>query len=252
MAINLPPLAELVPGTLAELNRSGFACVEKCISDDWLVRARADVTGNLAAHGNKFFSIIRPADRRGSAFDEFVHDPAVQGLMRELTARACPQGANDTESTYNVLRVIAGPQGDQGSHQYHFDASVVTILVPIFMPDAARGAGGELIAFPDFRPYRRSVLANLADKLRHQNRLAWKRVARRVDRDRAAHLRVLLPGNIYLFWGYRTLHGNLACAPHSLRATLLVHYGNPHGHSRLLDLIRRVRQRVEARRRRAA
>jgi hypothetical protein len=252
MAITLPPLTELVPKTLAELDSSGFACVENCVSDRWLERTRSEVTDHLAAHGEKFFSIIRPADRAGSPFAELVGDPAIQGLMRELTARACPQGAIDTESTYNVLRVIAGPEGERGSHQYHFDASVVTILVPIFMPEAARGAGGELITFPAFRPYRRSVLANLADKLRHQNRFAWNRVARRVDAHREAHMQVLLPGNIYLFWGYRTLHGNLACAPGSLRATLLVHYGNPHGRSRLLGLIRRLRQGVEARRRTAS
>ncbi len=27
------------------------------------------------------------------------------------------------------------------------------------------------------------------------------------------------------FWGYRTFHGNLRCAPDTVRATLLLHYG---------------------------
>ena len=31
----------------------------------------------------------------------------------------------------------------------------------------------------------------------------------------------IVPGNVYLFWGYQTLHANEPCLPTSLRATAL-------------------------------
>jgi hypothetical protein len=41
----------------------------------------------------------------------------------------------------------------------------------------------------------------------------------------------LVPGNLYLFWGYRTIHTNEPCDPDKVRATALFHYSNPHKHA---------------------
>ena len=38
-------------------------------------------------------------------------------------------------------------------------------------------------------------------------------------------------GNLYLFSAYRNLHGNMPCESGALRATLLLHFGRPHGSS---------------------
>ena len=38
----------------------------------------------------------------------------------------------------------------------------------------------------------------------------------------------MVPGNLYLFWGYRSVHTNEPCDPASIRATALFHYANPH------------------------
>ncbi len=40
-----------------------------------------------------------------------------------------------------------------------------------------------------------------------------------------------MPGNLYLFSGYRSLHANDECDPAMLRATILLHFGNPHHES---------------------
>ena len=248
MAVTLPALDRLVPETAAALDRDGFVCLADGVSADWVERARAHVEGHLDRHGHKFFSIIRPADEAGSPFDELAHDPQIQGLIRGLTERACPQGVIEHEDVYNVLRIIAGPDGASGSHEYHYDASVVTMVVPVLMPDYEPGRSGELVAFGNARGYRGSVLTNLAEKVAIQNRLGWKRARARIMGPQDPHVRVLKPGNIYLFWGYRTLHGNLPCRPDIVRATMLLHYGNPHGNDPLLRAIRAVRGRVERRR----
>lgn len=47
----------------------------------------------------------------------------------------------------------------------------------------------------------------------------------------------LIPGNLYLFWGYCSLHANDECHPDLLRATALLHFGNPHHDSALARLL---------------
>ena len=74
---------------------------------------------------------------------------------------------------------------------------------------------------------------------------------KRVSGNPAAHVKQLKVGNIYLFWGYRTLHGNLPCGVDALRTTLLLHLGDPHGNALATRVIRSLRARIEARRRAA-
>jgi len=56
---------------------------------------------------------------------------------------------------------------------------------------------------------------------------------------------LMKPGNVYLFWGYRSLHANLPVDPSYTRAPLLYHsscagdyirYGSIHIHSTVTDL----------------
>ena len=51
------------------------------------------------------------------------------------------------------------------------------------------------------------------------------------------HIVKLEEGNIYFFYGYRTLHANLPVNPEYIRATLLFHFGNPHNDSFLIKAI---------------
>jgi hypothetical protein len=234
-----------IPHLVDTLDRDGFACLENVVDSDWLAQAQADVNRQLGAHGARYFTIRRPADEAGTAADRFVHDPHITALMRDLTEATCPRGVVESEDIYSVLRIIAGPRGSKGSHEFHYDASVVTMLVPLFMPRDGIEGSGALVTIPNRRPYRKSVAANLVEKVITQNRFYQRYVAKGIlaRPERFAH--VLYPGNLYLFWGYRTYHGNLACIPDSKRATLLLHYGNPHGNSAVLRLIRQARKMFE-------
>lgn len=240
-------LAVSAPELASTLDRDGFACIENVVSDEWLERARGHIRNLLAQNGNKFFSIVRPGNDPESPLAEIANDPSVKALMMNLTGQVCPKAVNENEEVYNVLRVIAGPKGTSGSFEFHYDPSVVTLLVPIFMPHNDPGKSGEFVMFPNGRPFRRSLVYNLIEKAIAQNRFAAKRTVKKLRLDE--HVRLLYPGNIYLFWGYRTYHGNMPCAPHTLRATMLLHYGSPHGKSKILSAIRGGRRVVETVRR---
>lgn len=242
-----------VQGVADLLDRDGFVCLEGAVDPLWLERARAAVRGHLAEHGEKYFSIVRPGDEPGSPAEELVNDPVVELLLRGVTQAALPQDAGLVgEGVYNVLRIIAGRDGASGSLGFHYDASVVTMLVPLFIPHNAPGSSGELVVFPNARPFRKSVAINLVEKVVTQNWLYRRWVTSRFWRNPEKFTRILEPGNAYLFWGYRTFHGNLSCAANSLRATMLLHYGNPHGNDPILKAVRSTRKAVERRRLEAA
>ena len=82
--------------------------------------------------------------------------------------------------------------------------------------------------FPNRRPFRRSAIVTVFEKVFTQNRFYRKRIIQAINEAPEKYSVQLKPGNVYLFWGYRTFHGNLRCAPDTVRATLLLHYGNPH------------------------
>lgn len=232
-----------------QLNNEGFACIEGAISDGWLQNARSHVKKAIDEHGEKYFSVIRPSDEQGSPFDELTHDPSLLSLLKDLTVQGCSESAAEGDDIYDVLRVIAGSKGDSGSLAFHYDASAITALVPIFMPENAPGKSGELVILANRRPFRKSLMLNFFEKIIFQNKFARKRFERRLAGNEDKFVRLLYPGNIYLFWGYRSYHGNLPCAPNSLRATMLLHYGNPHGDALALSMVRTSRRLFEAVRR---
>ena len=110
---------------------------------------------------------------------------------------------------------------------FHYDASVVTMLVPIMIPDGDTGASGELVIFPNNRPFRRLVATNICEKVLMQNMYYRRRASRRIHPEQ--NVFQLKPGSAYLFWGYRAFHAHMPSAPNAPRVTLLLHYGNPHG-----------------------
>jgi hypothetical protein len=86
------------------------------------------------------------------------------------------------------------------------------MVVPIFMPDAERGNSGELVGLFNKRPFRRFVLANIIDKVVGQSRFYRRRIPRRLDRTDYLQVVDMEVGNLYLFWGYHSLHGNMPYA----------------------------------------
>jgi hypothetical protein len=234
------PIGELID----ELDRTGFICLRNAVSPEWLQEARDAVKSNLARYGENDFCVIRPDSQQGTPAHQFVSDPAVRSLLQRLALARCPQSVSEHDEVYSVLRVLAGPETAATSFAYHYDAAVVTMLVPLFIPDAGRGRSGELVVFANKRPFRRSAVGNIAEKVATENRLYRWRMTRRLQRAPEKYAVVLEPGNVYLFWGYRTFHGNLPCAPNTVRATLLLHLGNPHPTSWVLAAVRELRRLV--------
>jgi hypothetical protein len=233
-----------IPEVADKLDMTGFVCLENAVSAAWLEEARQNVNTSLAEYGEYDFCVINPNNEEGTPAHRFVTDRTVRVILEGLASARCPQGVTQNEEIYSVLRVLAGPEREASSFRFHYDAAIVTMLVPLVIPTAGAGKSGELVVFPNRRPFRGSVMVNIFEKVFVQNRFYRKRIVRELNRAPWKYAVQLKPGNLYLFWGYRTFHGNLPCAPNTVRATLLLHYGNPHGRHPALAVAKYLRRMV--------
>ncbi|QHM71541.1 hypothetical protein C7M51_01831 [Mixta intestinalis] len=139
-----------------------------------------------------------------------------------------------------MLRCVQGESGKRKSNAFHYDASVITMLLPIEIPQQGT-ARGDLVLFPNLRRFRSSVLFNVLEKMLMQNglsrRLLTWAIKQRLVKPMTLHLQ---PGNLYFFYGYRSFHANGACDPAFRRATALFHFGDPHYGSLLTRSIVKV------------
>ena len=94
------------------------------------------------------------------------------------------------------INIMRGP-GDVTA--YHFDGTYLNLILPVIVPQIGGERRGQLIAYPNIRSFRRSfwdrkVIPALA-RVKPLHRI-WRR--REVDYSERG---------VYLFYGYRTLHG---------------------------------------------
>jgi hypothetical protein len=224
------------------LNKDGFVCLENAISANWLESARKDVDSLLSLHGNADFSLVDVGADSDLAASRLVNDNEVTGLLRDLAVAACPRPVDSRETPLGVLRVMVGSAKRGNSYHCHYDRHAVTMIVPVVIPDGEVGKTGELVVFPNRRPFRRSVTVNMAEKLLAQNPYSNRKMMTAATRKHRVQPKQLRPGNAYLLWGYRSLHGNMPCAEGLVRSTLAIHFANPHGHHPALSLMTRLRR----------
>jgi hypothetical protein len=225
-----------------EVDKNGFACLQGAIPQEWLSLARAGVETKLARHGECDHFIRSPQGEEHTAEEAFITSPIVQRFLKDVVQARFPDGTAEEQLTGSALRIIAGPRGEGDAWWFHYDASIVTMVVPIFMPDAGRGTSGELVGFFNKRPFRRFVLMNIVEKAIAQSRFYRWLILRRAGSNGIGQIVDMEVGSAYLFWGYRSLHANMPCKPGEVRATLLLHFGRLHSGSSALTAALRLQQ----------
>jgi len=225
-----------------EIERAGFAMIPSFIDDRTLTRLRQMVYGMVEENGGEYVALTGKAEIADTLLERIGAAPGFVNLMRLIyeNGRGHPAPA---QSLYQVLRCISGNSGLRHAYFFHYDSYVVTALLPIVIPQ--EGLAGDLVMKSNRRRVRGSYLANLVDKLLVDNQFAQKRFRRQAESHSGGFTKVkIVPGNLYLFWGYRSLHANEPCDPQTIRATALFHFGDPHADSRLRKLTGRAKVRA--------
>ncbi|MCQ2030054.1 hypothetical protein [Stutzerimonas zhaodongensis] len=221
----------------AEIDRNGYTVIENYISQEELSLARAFIEEQAARHEGEYFAIHGIEALNGSIASAMALSVPFKDMLAELYRRQAGRDAAPTEQIFPVIRCLQGRSGLKQSHFYHFDATAVTALLPLFIPTEGEHCG-DLIIFPNVRRVRFNALRNVIQKAVLHNSASQKLTAFAVRRGWLKPIRLKLePGNLYLFSGYRSLHANDVCDPAMLRATVLFHFGNPHYESTVARLL---------------
>jgi hypothetical protein len=242
-----PTLPEISEEAIAELVQNietfGFAQLPNYLGQADLEHLRDFVKQKIAEAGDEYVAISGKPAFAGTMLDAITDAPAFLNLMHRVYEKA--YNSAPRQALYQVLRCIKGETGLKQAYFFHYDSYVVTALLPIIIPP--NGNKGNLLIKANRRPVRNSYLRNLVDKLLVDNRLAqiWLRRTARLPRIGFSEVEIV-PGNLYFFWGYRSLHANEPCDPNQIRATALFHFADPHAESELRKITGRAKIRAAA------
>jgi hypothetical protein len=209
-----------------QLDSVGFASIPNYVHADDLARMRQFIGAAMKKSGNEYIGFGGPEEVAGSGLEDFYVSPAFSGLIKRVYEQGTGRRAPEQE-LYHVLRCLCGKTGQKHAWMFHYDSYVVTALIPIQIP--TDGQTGDLLMFPNTRSIRPAYLFNALDKVLLDNALTQKLLRASVEKRRLKPVRIRMqPGNLYLFWGYRTIHTNEPCDVDQVRATALFHFANPH------------------------
>ncbi|EXF47184.1 hypothetical protein BAY1663_00447 [Pseudomonas sp. BAY1663] len=225
-----------------EMEQNGYVCIPGYLTPQQLSQLREQVKEQARLHRGEYFAHHDGAEVAGSLLAVLGAAPEFKSLLADVYQFGAGKPAH-SDRIYLVMRCLQGQTGRRESNCYHFDASLVTALVPVEIPQEGERRG-DLLLFPNLRRIRSYVLFNVLEKTLLQNRLSRMLITRAIRLGLLKPQRLqLVPGNLYLFWGYRSLHANEPCDPAYLRATAIFHYGDPHAGSLLTRMILKHNQR---------
>lgn len=234
----------------AELNSSGFVHVPDAFTASDIDQADREVRAYLANHSGDTHESAAPHEWDCPTITALSTDPDLESILAALAAGVHPPAAAGGYQT-RTLRIYGEAQSQRTNpYDWHYDANVITVLIPLTIPDCGPGPLGHHATFPNHRPHRRYSWSDVIDKALTQNRVHGRLTAHRLARNPEAHTIRFLAGSGYIFCGHRTLHRPMAWPGGQVRATLNLHYGYPYdkGHStaRTFHSVQRILHRVTA------
>jgi hypothetical protein len=242
--LSLPELPrERITELVAEMNTKGFGVLPGYVQPADLAKLRSFVEGAVSAAGEQYVSFTGVEPVKGTLLQLLSSSPSFASLLHQVYELGAGVPAPH-QSLYQVLRCLKGESGLKHALLFHYDSYVVTALLPVIIP--TEGLTGKLVMAPNTRPIRSSYLFNLIDKIILDNKVT-QFLLRKAHRSGLLKLTQIsmVPGNLYFFWGYRSVHGNEACDPDKIRATALFHFGDPHTNSRLRKFTGRAKTRAQ-------
>ena len=211
---------------VAELDTTGFGIIPDYVPEEHLKKMQCFVNSAIERSGHEYVHFNGADAVTGSGLEDLARSPRFQKLVHDVYERGTGKPAPE-EGFYQVLRCLSGSTGRKNSMIFHYDSYVVTALVPIAIPSS--GQAGDLLMYPNTRKIRKTYLQNAVDKVLVDNPISQRLLRASVDSKKLAPIRIkMLPGNLYFFWGYRSVHTNEPCDPDKVRATALFHFANPH------------------------
>lgn len=243
------PISDFEADRIAtEVSEQGYGTLRNFVSEAELAPVRAIAREVLRESGGEYAWWEGAEAFSGTVLSELPHSAAFKDLCRRLFQRAAGDITVE-DNFFQTFRCLHGDTGQSRRHFYafHYDGFILTTILPVAIPENA--PHGDLVIFPNTRRIRQWYVSSLVES--NLVRLApiqflLGRLARRRKLNTVTVR--LKPGDLYLIWGYQSLHANGPCARDTLRATAIFQYGNPHQDSKFSATIRSVMPRIGVRR----
>jgi hypothetical protein len=135
-----------------------------------------------------------------------------------------PEYAEPGTYTRRVLRIHDGTGGVTSKpHVWHYDDNTLTVMVPLVVPGDGTGHFGALQAH---RQLRRTLLNTVGERLRNDE-YPHPGAIDKFNKAPDRHTYPLVPGELLVFIGHRTLHSPLPWPVGRVRANIVFHFGQP-------------------------
>ena len=224
----------------------GVVHLENILSQEHIETLKNFTLENLKENQNKSFFLTSKSNKKISSFfkeNTEIYEK-IKSIVFDLAKNLNLMNFEDRE-LYSVLRVLHNKRIKKESHNFHFDAHVITLLVPIIIPSRENSDNGHLLISPNLRKTTKSIFINIIQKLFYQSIL--KKFIKKKLLMKTLNLKkiVLKPGSLLIFNGFRSLHGNLEIDEKDTRATLLIHFYDQFHNSKLVQLNRDLRIQKE-------
>src|SRR5260370_36305363 len=225
------------------MNTKGFGVLPGYLQPEDLASLRNFVEAAVAAAGEQYVAFSGEELVAGTLLQSLSNSRAFVDVLHQIYELGADRAAPD-QSLYQLRGCLKGESGVKHVLLFDYDSYVVTALLPVIIP--TEGLTGKLVMAPNVRAMRTSYLFNLIDKIILDNPVT-QMFLRRAYRLGLLKLKQIpmVPGNLYFFWGYRSVHANEACDPHKIRPTSLFHFGAPHATSRLRNFTGRAKSRAK-------
>jgi hypothetical protein len=208
----------LVRAIKRDMDDKGLAVAQDFISPEFLAEMRscADRLTPVCYEGGKRKPLIG-AELDGTVFAEVAFSEFLLRLTNDLLAGfGVRLGRQDV---YPAMNILLGPHGQALVKGWHFDATYLTVAVPVTMPPAAVPDSGQFRIWPNVRRFSQNKLFH-----RLYSNLMRLAVVRRLVKSYVINF---IPGNLYFFYGFRSYHGTDLLDPDHKRVNCLINCGGP-------------------------
>lgn len=232
-----------------KFKKFGYCEIKTFLTQKELKILQSFVEKNLKENNDKTFFL---SSRSNTKISKFFHEnKSISLKLKKFIYKLCNNlkiNYSKKDEIYSVLRVIKNKRIQKESFQFHFDAHLITILIPIIIPKRKKSNNGHLLLSPNLRKIHTSVSVNIIQKIYYQIVLKKIFPSKFLQKWLKFKKIVLKPRSLFIFNGYRSLHGNLDIDHRDTRATMLFHYYDLFPDSRLVKINRIFRIKKENKR----
>jgi hypothetical protein len=219
-----------------DMNKHGVGVAKNCVNIDDIKHTRTRIESIVYNNGGEYIFLRGIEAIQGTFLESLASLPEFISVCKTIYEKGTGEPAPNVPF-YMSLRCLSGKTGKKESFIFHYDSYVLTVLIPLIIP--SEGKLGDLLILPNTRKLRKTYFRNLIDKVLLDNMLTQACLRKLTSLGLLHTIKVRLqPGNIYFFWGCRSIHTNESCDPSKIRATAIFHYVDPHASSWLRGMLR--------------